>query len=74
MVDNIPRSLMFITPGALELVRLCLGVFSSVGELDSPWTAESTLVKGAGSASFNSAFEVEMGCVAVSADMIAGQE
>jgi hypothetical protein len=40
---NVPRSLMFITPGALEVVLLFAGVcFSSFGDDESPLTAEST--------------------------------
>jgi hypothetical protein len=48
---SVPRSLMFITPAALELALRCLG--PSLGGLDErPWTAESTLVRemAAGSA------------------------
>lgn len=38
-----PRSLMFITPGALELVRFFAGIcLSSFGDDESPLTAEST--------------------------------
>jgi hypothetical protein len=47
---DIPRSLMFITPAALELTLRCLA--PSLGGLDErPWTAESTLVRGEGAAS-----------------------
>lgn len=48
--EDVPRSLMFITPAALELALRCLG--PSLGGLDErPWTAESTLVRGLGAAS-----------------------
>lgn len=44
---DIPRSLMFMTPLALELARRC---FVSLGGDDAmPWTAESTLVRVSGS-------------------------
>lgn len=43
--DDVPRSLMFITPVALELTLRCFA--PSLGGLDErPWTAESTLVRG----------------------------
>ena len=35
------------TPETLELVRRCLICFSSIGELDIPEMAESTLERGA---------------------------
>lgn len=40
---DLPRSLMFMTPLALELARRCL---VSLGGGSMPWTAESTLVSG----------------------------
>jgi len=43
-MEDIPRSLMFMTPLALELARRC---FVSLGGDDAiPCTAESTLVRG----------------------------
>lgn len=47
---HIPKSLMLKTPGTLELARR-LAPLSSAGLDDRPWTAESTLDKGAGAAS-----------------------
>lgn len=48
--DDVPRSLMFITPAALELTLRCFA--PSLGGLDErPWTAESTLVRGLGAVS-----------------------
>jgi hypothetical protein len=45
-MDDVPKSLMFMTPSALELVLRCF--VPSLGGLDErPWTAESTLVRGA---------------------------
>lgn len=41
---SLPRSLMFMTPAALELCLLW--PFSLGGEDDKPWTAESTLESG----------------------------
>jgi len=41
---SLPRSLMFITPVALELCLLW--PFSLGGDDDKPWTAESTLESG----------------------------
>ena len=38
---------MLYTPAALELARRCPIFFSSVGELDKPEMAESTLVSSA---------------------------
>lgn len=43
--DDIPRSLMFRTPAALELCLLWL-IFPLGGEDERPCTAESTLVSG----------------------------
>ena len=48
--ENIPKSLMLKTPGTLELARR-LAPLSSAGLDDRPWTAESTVDKGAGAAS-----------------------
>ena len=44
----LPRSLMFMTPLALELARRCLWMWLSFGGdvASRPWTAESTLVSG----------------------------
>lgn len=46
---DLPRSLMFMTPLALELARRCL---VSLGGGSMPWTAESTLVSGSDMLSF----------------------
>lgn len=44
---NVPRSLMFMTPVALELARRCLESLDSLDAAASmPWTAESTLLSG----------------------------
>ncbi len=48
---NVPRSLTFITPGALELVLFFAGtLFSSLGDDEIPLTAESTLDRSCASA------------------------
>jgi hypothetical protein len=48
---SIPRSLTFITPGALELVLFFAGtLFSSLGDDEIPLTAESTLERSCASA------------------------
>jgi hypothetical protein len=44
LLDNSPRSAMFMTPGALELVRFLAGsLLVSFGEEERPLTAESAL-------------------------------
>lgn len=44
VLTNSPRSAMFMTPGALELVRFLAGsLLVSFGEEERPLTAESTL-------------------------------
>ena len=43
---HLPRSLIFMTPLALELARRCLVSLTSLGATSMPWTAESTLVSG----------------------------
>lgn len=51
--DDLPRSLMFITPAALELVRRwppSAPFFSSFGDDERPLTAESTLERSCVSA------------------------
>ena len=46
--ENVPKSLMLKTPGTLELALRFASFEASLGGLlERPWTAESTLLRGA---------------------------
>jgi hypothetical protein len=62
---DIPRSLMFMTPVALELVLFFAGTcLSSFGDVEIPLTAESTLEISCASAAIAVVYErrVRSGC------------
>jgi hypothetical protein len=56
--DNIPRSLRFMTPGALDVVLRLVGPASLGGEPDTPPMAESTFVRSDVSADMLTVVEV----------------
>jgi hypothetical protein len=64
LITDIPRSLMFMIPVALELVRFFAGTcFPSLGEEDTPLTAESILEISCASAAIVGMCECERGKV-----------